>query len=716
MKDFREQLFEVSEKLGIPNVEKEEPKTNNQAYQNKDKGNRHDNYRGKSNSSYQGNNSQGKKFSQYENKYRNNNASPKSNSSSQGNSKLQEATSTYNFVPFPSKWVSRYGSLNELPKHNQLEQHLLSGSISYSLQAMTPIIVGKGENKVKEHTFFKNHYGYAIPGSSIRGLIRRHVQILGMGNYRDDIQDKHYMYRGFASAYAPLREQYNRHLGISAKRNMPNQPIERIPANLQSGVIVCTGKDEYKIYPSHRDEKGKQIYSLSEIKVRELLPNMNEANFMYANSNSPKYKMENDKRKLDKQALKSNFQFKPYQQKIEFDLAPEQATIIKAQLKTNHSQKALKFAGYILTGQRINEKLSHYIIHDRDEHAGGFKLSKDLIENYKYDLTWKRLSLDFYKLPKMNESKPVFFTVNNVTQEVTQFGFTPYFRITYKHSVHDGIPSQFRYGNKLDYEKGLFGFINLQLNENKKVSYKSRLSFEDLNLVGNATMGEERQYILGQPKASAYLMYLNQAKAMSENIIHTYNDDEFEIRGMKKHWLQDEAAPSSVGNGNEKVMVTVKPLQKGSIFSGKIHFSNITEDELGLLLWSLTLKEDSKLQLGFAKPYGYGKLQLIADSVKVNVDQLSKKYGQQFMFASSYQEQVSPQKYIDKYKQYMLQVNQVDIENEAHILRFFEMTKYEPSKQKVKYMDIKSFKNKVLPTVEQIVAETKAKQQNGEAK
>lgn len=47
---------------------------------------------------------------------------------------------------------------------------------------------------------------------------------------------------------------------------------------------------------------------------------------------------------------------------------------------------------------------------------------------------------------------------------------------------------------------------------------------------------------------------------------------------------------------------------KGAKFAGKIRFQNLTEDELGLLLWSVRLNEGSQMNVGKAKAYGYGRI------------------------------------------------------------------------------------------------------------
>ena len=50
------------------------------------------------------------------------------------------------------------------------------------------------------------------------------------------------------------------------------------------------------------------------------------------------------------------------------------------------------------------------------------------------------------------------------------------------------------------------------------------------------------------------------------------------------------------------------PLDAGVRFNGKIRFYNVTEEELGMLLWGLLLEENSQQNIGKGKPYGYGRI------------------------------------------------------------------------------------------------------------
>ena len=86
----------------------------------------------------------------------------------------------YNFVPFSNKVLCRYNSVEELPSHDRLDKDLHSGEIHLTIEAKTPLFISDGNDH-----FFRTPAGTcAIPGSSLRGLVRENMQILGFGLVR----------------------------------------------------------------------------------------------------------------------------------------------------------------------------------------------------------------------------------------------------------------------------------------------------------------------------------------------------------------------------------------------------------------------------------------------------------------------------------------------------------------------------------------------------
>ena len=204
------------------------------------------------------------------------NYSKKSKNNQDNNNKKQTTNynyysgAPYNFVSFPDK-VYEY---DKLVAHNSMEEDLQTGEITYEITAKSPIMVDDGT----EH-FYKNPKGeYAIPGSTMRGLIRNNVQILGLGNFYDDIDDYALMYRSVAKPkYNPDKKKYETTLGqnqLSVEGEKKKYSIG-ILTNVQAGYVEKQGNN-YVIYKTVIDtiseklgEKFQKInyYVLSERKV-----------------------------------------------------------------------------------------------------------------------------------------------------------------------------------------------------------------------------------------------------------------------------------------------------------------------------------------------------------------------------------------------------------------------------------------------------------------
>ena len=127
---------------------------------------------------------------------------------------------------------------------------------------------------------------------------------------------------------------------------------------------------------------------------------------------------------------------------------------------------------------------------------------------------------------------------------------------------------------------------------------------------------------MGGPKPTSYYDYLEQEK----NRVVTYNDEGIRIRGYKQYWLHEKAKDASADVlKNAKAAAPFTPLKAGAKFKGVIRFNNLSDDELGLLLWSIRLEKDCQHNIGKAKAYGYGRVKIDIDMLRLF--DLEKLYG-----------------------------------------------------------------------------------------
>ena len=91
------------------------------------------------------------------------------------------------FVSFCGTVIERYDSTESLPPHSKMDPKLLHGQIHVTITAKTPIMISDGtpknEGGVSVSRFSRDGRNcFRIPGSSLRGLIRQNMQILGLGS------------------------------------------------------------------------------------------------------------------------------------------------------------------------------------------------------------------------------------------------------------------------------------------------------------------------------------------------------------------------------------------------------------------------------------------------------------------------------------------------------------------------------------------------------
>lgn len=97
---------------------------------------------------------------------------------------FKQVMTPYNFVPLWDTVIRRYSDQKELPAHDVQRPDLLHGEITVKITAETPIFISDISGKdARGKAEFVSAGGTAfIPGSSLRGLIRTNMQILGFGD------------------------------------------------------------------------------------------------------------------------------------------------------------------------------------------------------------------------------------------------------------------------------------------------------------------------------------------------------------------------------------------------------------------------------------------------------------------------------------------------------------------------------------------------------
>lgn len=164
----------------------------------------------------------------------------------------KNTTSPYNFIPVNDKVVASDFTNDKYP-HDKFHDGLYSGKIEIEIEAITDIFTAgeqtsKNDEKPKKFDFYKCGDKYAIPGSSLRGMIRNLLEIVSYAKFNMTDTERKLYFRSFATNYKKLRDYYNEKIKFEEN----GKTIKR--AN--SGFLNKSGKDFY-IYPTV--EKFKEV-------------------------------------------------------------------------------------------------------------------------------------------------------------------------------------------------------------------------------------------------------------------------------------------------------------------------------------------------------------------------------------------------------------------------------------------------------------------------
>ncbi|MRN53119.1 hypothetical protein [Paenibacillus monticola] len=400
-----------------------------------------------------------------------------------------------------------------------------------------------------------------------------------------------------------------------------------------------------------------------------------------------------------------NPNFKPFQKNVNFIASGTYISSLSISPIKEGGQK-----GFLYNSTNASSKRSHYLIGEADKQQEKIPVPPAVIETYK--LLYNKMrstSKSFYNVfdeytelfKACGREMPIVFYQDNVNHEKVplRIGRTPYFKVPFGHQLKGllGDPAE----QLLDYAQALFGYISVKGEE----GYKSRLRFSPVDLKGEADFeGDKKPFLLMSPYASAGGMYLRPKKGVPQGYTTAKGsmpNPSQQLNGYKYYHILKDTVPYHP-SGERKNMETVKTVfskQNINNMDGKIYFSNLSQQELGLVLLSLdielllesqkyrgdvqkylnhsqsivkmnkradgTLKPETLYELiGGAKPYGYGKVQF-----KIK-DLCLEKQGNDFeslIVNTSDELQSNYTEYIDAFIEAM---NGPDLFNRIHLDRY----------------------------------------------
>lgn len=536
----------------------------------------------------------------------------------------------YNFVPFSNKVLFPYpDGMDSLPGHDEIRPDLKTGEIQITMTAETPVFVSDGQRG--NASFFRGANGkLMIPGSTVRGLVRENMQILGFGLIRpgEDLEDRRIYFREVAEARKTVQKRLKQYYDSPEALNVRPEPSKSgkgtitIPRNVRAGYI-CQENGEFVIYPTDYPTRDDPENGGGFIRI----PRKHQDAVKLCTNNSGLFQ--------DKFATVVSVTYTGEGGTLRFFPADSGGGAGDGERKKGK----LLFTGKPVGKPPFTKPNSLYLFPETLRKDICITIPKEDILSYRADYEDRKNSLKayydvkFWDLPGEGESKPVFYAR---VGGHTYFGMSLFLRIGYRHTIADGLPAyQKERGGQinealsaldnaspqnraellkqipLDFPHSLLGFSF------GSASYRSRVSVEDFALTAGGEHIQTISYTPGGPKPSFYPGYLRDAPRekyglpqISPETKH-YNDSSFLLRGYKQYWLRDTAV-TPVPPKREDAASTVKLrlLPAGSVFTGVIRYKNLTEQELGLLLWSIRLDDSCWHSIGTGKPYGFGRMKV----------------------------------------------------------------------------------------------------------
>lgn len=490
----------------------------------------------------------------------------------------------YNFVPLAQKVVfPEWGS--QISIDSPFEDGI-SGTISVRYTAQTPVFVGNGKNDNGNIDNYKAANGkFAIPGSSLRGMFRNVIEIASFGKF-NRVSDAALSVRDLTNAAKKL---YRSHF--------TNKSIK-------GGWLIFENAG-WVVYPvEYKRIEDSDIEKYCELESGALTKR--------EDSNDRINKLHNDVA-------------------VFFSAGETKVSRIK---KTEYTGSVKGFI--VLTGNPGGKKHLDFVFEDK----GKQKITVDYATILQFKQTNapkaadQKKGLDLAK--KLNDCKnigypgiPVFYLPDS-NGNPESLGLSMMYRLPYKNSLHEAIrnSSEDNFSDKLDFAECMFGKIENTKTEksNYNFSLRGRVQLEDA-VTNSVALAQKVDTILSNPKPSFYPNYIQQDTRNQE--YKTLMDNDVLLRGWKRYPVRNKFNIVKPNQDQGKQTSRFSPLQKGTVFEGKIHFHNLKKEELGLLLWAITWGNDKNLShaVGMGKSCGFGQIRAEISSMSyLNNDSSENKY------------------------------------------------------------------------------------------
>lgn len=520
----------------------------------------------------------------------------------------------YNFVPL-SAWIFKPDWAHQV-SHDLPFSDGISGTLELEIKAHTPILVGGQQKKSTEgsgkvHFFQSPDKRYAIPGTSLKGMIRNVLEIASFGKMRLVDEHQWLSVRDLTTGGEFYRQHLSQPLGQNTYRPLARAGWLKL-VTIES--TTAEGQKVKNIYWQITPCQYARVEQADLIKWGKTQGIKNPEQIIEKQTSVNKYK-------LFQSALNVNFDLEgkkrwahgPTHRPLLLEYAKAQPTlghgtlqgqlVFTGQPAKNTGEKGRKHLEFIFYAPTANpQNVDETVIHAFQQiHADSEE--------------WQH----WYEKMRHDQSVPVFYLEK--AGEIDSLGLAMMYRLPYQNSIGETIKHtnwEHLQDNFYDLPELLCGTVT---EDKTEFTLKSRISFSLAYLQNQPEIQSIERLpltILGSPKASYYPSYVQQNKSpqlSNGQSYMTYMDKTAEVRGWKRYpipinprWTVPKADPGL----SHKVKVKLYPLAEGACFKCAVKIHNLRPQELGALIWALTWGSDPNLRhgLGMGKPFGLGQVSI----------------------------------------------------------------------------------------------------------
>jgi len=471
------------------------------------------------------------------------------------------AKAPYNFIPLNHKVIESQPP----PDFNTYHENRHTGWIDLHIKTQSPLYIRDTVNETELNdnkksnemsSFYSPSGKIQIPGSSLRGMIRTIVEMVSYSKF-GFFEDKLLFYRGLADQ-SNLRQDYQKRM---------------------SSFDRSQKKTQYKMSAGYLHKQGINYLITPATGFNQITKDQARS-------------------KIEAQGLS-------YQVFNYYSLSSNECIVVSGDMKN-------KKHDWIIYAPQKDKQI---LVPDIDIHC------------YHNDFNRSDNVPNLVEHAKHNDI-PCFYVqwIDSLGRNRISFGHTGMFRLAYEKSIGDHIPHYLKDPATIDIADAIFGKQDESNNcfedgvfedsvFEEYTSFPGRVFFEDAMLCegqSNVLAKPGSPKILSSPKPTTFQHYLVQSSDDIKKLNH-YNTNA-SIRGNKAYWHQSgdhwEQTDKDAINKNASQYTTIQPVKKGTQFKGKIRFENLTDIELGALLFSIQLPEGCFHKLGMAKPLGLGSIHI----------------------------------------------------------------------------------------------------------